>query len=100
MNNSFAVIAALLLSLGEMSRSFEMLIIGRFIMGVDSGKCFINFTGGASLHNHQACATVRRITRVGLKIINTSVNYHFSFLSFLVTPRKQGYRHCLLTKLK
>ncbi|XP_069000600.1 solute carrier family 2, facilitated glucose transporter member 9 [Embiotoca jacksoni] len=36
-NNSFAVIAALLLSFGEMSRSFEMLIIGRLIMGVDSG---------------------------------------------------------------
>uniref|UniRef100_A0A3B4F0X0 Solute carrier family 2, facilitated glucose transporter member 5 n=1 Tax=Pundamilia nyererei TaxID=303518 RepID=A0A3B4F0X0_9CICH len=38
LNNSFAVIAAVLLSLGEMSRSFEMLIIGRLIMGVDSGK--------------------------------------------------------------
>ncbi|XP_030584658.1 solute carrier family 2, facilitated glucose transporter member 9 [Archocentrus centrarchus] len=37
LNNIFAVIAALLLSLGEMSRSFEMLIIGRLIMGVDSG---------------------------------------------------------------
>ncbi|XP_005731448.1 solute carrier family 2, facilitated glucose transporter member 9 [Pundamilia nyererei] len=33
LNNSFAVIAAVLLSLGEMSRSFEMLIIGRLIMG-------------------------------------------------------------------
>ncbi|KAM9408233.1 solute carrier family 2, facilitated glucose transporter member 9 [Pholidichthys leucotaenia] len=37
LNNSFAIAAALLLSLAEMSRSFEMLIIGRFIMGVDSG---------------------------------------------------------------
>uniref|UniRef100_A0A3Q1ASG2 Solute carrier family 2, facilitated glucose transporter member 5 n=1 Tax=Amphiprion ocellaris TaxID=80972 RepID=A0A3Q1ASG2_AMPOC len=37
LNNGFAVIAALLLSLGEKSRSFEMLIIGRLIMGVDSG---------------------------------------------------------------
>lgn len=37
LNNSFAVIAALLLSFGEMSRSFEMLIVGRFIIGVDSG---------------------------------------------------------------
>lgn len=37
LNNGFAVIAALMLSLGEMSRSFEMLIIGRVIMGVDSG---------------------------------------------------------------
>ncbi|KAM4582193.1 solute carrier family 2, facilitated glucose transporter member 9 [Fundulus diaphanus] len=37
LNNCFAVIAALLLSLGEMSRSFEMLIIGRIIMGVNSG---------------------------------------------------------------
>ncbi|KAM6928487.1 solute carrier family 2, facilitated glucose transporter member 9 [Xenentodon cancila] len=36
-NNGFAVIAALLLSLGEMSKSFEMLIIGRIIMGVNSG---------------------------------------------------------------
>ncbi|XP_071350503.1 solute carrier family 2, facilitated glucose transporter member 9 isoform X2 [Trachinotus anak] len=36
-NNSFAVIAALLLSLGEKAKSFEMLIIGRLIMGVDSG---------------------------------------------------------------
>ncbi|XP_013872478.1 solute carrier family 2, facilitated glucose transporter member 9, partial [Austrofundulus limnaeus] len=37
LNNSFAVAAALLLSLGEMSRSFEMLIIGRIIIGVNSG---------------------------------------------------------------
>lgn len=37
LNNSFAVVAALLLSLGEKSHSFEMLIIGRLIMGVDSG---------------------------------------------------------------
>uniref|UniRef100_A0A674DV12 Solute carrier family 2 member 9 n=1 Tax=Salmo trutta TaxID=8032 RepID=A0A674DV12_SALTR len=37
LNNGFAVIAALLLALGEKARSFEMLIIGRFIMGVDSG---------------------------------------------------------------
>ncbi|XP_029682810.1 solute carrier family 2, facilitated glucose transporter member 9 isoform X2 [Takifugu rubripes] len=36
-NNSFAVIAALLMSLGETAKSFEMLIIGRFIIGVDSG---------------------------------------------------------------
>ena len=41
-NNSFAVLAALLLSLGEKAKSFEMLIIGRFIIGVDSGKCFIH----------------------------------------------------------
>ncbi|XP_037831104.1 solute carrier family 2, facilitated glucose transporter member 9 isoform X1 [Kryptolebias marmoratus] len=37
LNNSFAVTAALLLSLGEMSRSFEMLIIGRIVIGVNSG---------------------------------------------------------------
>ncbi|XP_018527038.1 solute carrier family 2, facilitated glucose transporter member 9 [Lates calcarifer] len=37
LNNSFAVIAALLLSLGERAKSFEMLIIGRLIIGVDSG---------------------------------------------------------------
>uniref|UniRef100_A0A4W6G4D5 Major facilitator superfamily (MFS) profile domain-containing protein n=1 Tax=Lates calcarifer TaxID=8187 RepID=A0A4W6G4D5_LATCA len=36
LNNSFAVIAALLLSLGERAKSFEMLIIGRLIIGVDS----------------------------------------------------------------
>ncbi|KAM7401757.1 hypothetical protein PAMP_017045 [Pampus punctatissimus] len=37
LNNSFAMSSALLLSLGERARSFEMLIIGRFIIGVDSG---------------------------------------------------------------
>ncbi|XP_078804149.1 solute carrier family 2, facilitated glucose transporter member 9 isoform X3 [Oryzias latipes] len=37
LNNIFAVIAALLLSLGEISKSFEMLIIGRIVMGVNSG---------------------------------------------------------------
>ncbi|XP_043978729.1 solute carrier family 2, facilitated glucose transporter member 9 isoform X2 [Gambusia affinis] len=37
LNNCFAVTATLLLSLGEMSRSFEMLIIGRIVMGVNSG---------------------------------------------------------------
>ncbi|XP_066498083.1 solute carrier family 2, facilitated glucose transporter member 9 [Hoplias malabaricus] len=36
-NNSLAVIAALLLALGEKAGSFEMLIIGRFIIGMDSG---------------------------------------------------------------
>lgn len=45
LNNSFAVIAALLLSLGEKAKSFEMLIAGRLIIGVDSGK---------SLFTHQA----------------------------------------------
>ncbi|XP_078139792.1 solute carrier family 2, facilitated glucose transporter member 9 [Centroberyx gerrardi] len=37
LNNGFAVIAALLLTLGEKAGSFEMLIVGRLIMGVDSG---------------------------------------------------------------
>ncbi|XP_060898288.1 solute carrier family 2, facilitated glucose transporter member 9 [Labrus mixtus] len=37
LNNVFAIIAALLLSLGERAQSFEMLIIGRLIIGVDSG---------------------------------------------------------------
>ncbi|XP_077428410.1 solute carrier family 2, facilitated glucose transporter member 9 isoform X1 [Vanacampus margaritifer] len=37
LNNVFAVIAALLLTFGERARSFEMLIIGRFIIGIDSG---------------------------------------------------------------
>lgn len=44
-NNSFAVGAALLMSLGETANSFEMLIIGRFIIGVDSGRCFIHYAG-------------------------------------------------------
>uniref|UniRef100_A0A8C9YI23 Solute carrier family 2, facilitated glucose transporter member 5 n=1 Tax=Sander lucioperca TaxID=283035 RepID=A0A8C9YI23_SANLU len=37
LNNIFAVIAALLLTLGERAKSFEMLIIGRLIIGVNSG---------------------------------------------------------------
>ncbi|XP_054472117.1 solute carrier family 2, facilitated glucose transporter member 9 isoform X2 [Anoplopoma fimbria] len=37
LNNSFALIAALLLTLGERAKSFEMLIVGRFIIGIDSG---------------------------------------------------------------
>ena len=41
LNNGFAVIAALLMTFGERAKSFEMLIIGRFIIGVDSGKCLI-----------------------------------------------------------
>uniref|UniRef100_A0A7N6FDW8 Solute carrier family 2, facilitated glucose transporter member 5 n=1 Tax=Anabas testudineus TaxID=64144 RepID=A0A7N6FDW8_ANATE len=36
-NNIFALIAALLLTLGERAKSFEMLIIGRLVIGVDSG---------------------------------------------------------------
>ncbi|XP_073778493.1 solute carrier family 2, facilitated glucose transporter member 9 isoform X1 [Danio rerio] len=36
-NNALAFIAAILLALGEMAGSFEMLIIGRFIIGMDSG---------------------------------------------------------------
>lgn len=45
MNNSFAVAAALLMSLGETASSFEMLIIGRFIIGVDSGRCLVYYAG-------------------------------------------------------
>ncbi|KAM4629830.1 solute carrier family 2, facilitated glucose transporter member 9-like [Polymixia lowei] len=37
LNNIFALTAVLLLSFGELARSFEMLIIGRLIMGVNSG---------------------------------------------------------------
>ncbi|XP_074477665.1 solute carrier family 2, facilitated glucose transporter member 9 isoform X1 [Sebastes fasciatus] len=37
LNNIFALIAAVLLTFGESAKSFEMLIIGRFIIGVDSG---------------------------------------------------------------
>lgn len=40
LDNSLAMVAALLLSLGERASSFEMLIIGRLIIGVNSGKCF------------------------------------------------------------
>ncbi|XP_060757237.1 solute carrier family 2, facilitated glucose transporter member 9 isoform X2 [Neoarius graeffei] len=36
-NNVLAVISALLMALGEKAGSFEMLIIGRFIVGMDSG---------------------------------------------------------------
>ncbi|KAM3877915.1 solute carrier family 2, facilitated glucose transporter member 9 [Diretmus argenteus] len=37
LNNGFAIMAALLLTLGEKAGSFEMLIIGRLIIGVNSG---------------------------------------------------------------
>ncbi|XP_055365005.1 solute carrier family 2, facilitated glucose transporter member 9 isoform X4 [Betta splendens] len=37
LNNVFALAAALLLTLGERAKSFEMLIVGRLIIGVDSG---------------------------------------------------------------
>ncbi|CAL8338111.1 unnamed protein product [Lota lota] len=37
LNNCFAVIAAVFLTLGEKAGSFEMLLVGRLIMGVDSG---------------------------------------------------------------
>ncbi|XP_061107973.1 solute carrier family 2, facilitated glucose transporter member 9 [Conger conger] len=36
-NNIFAVIAALMMALGERAGSFEMIILGRFVIGVDSG---------------------------------------------------------------
>lgn len=38
LNNVFAVTAALLMSLSLLAGSFEMLILGRIIMGVDAGK--------------------------------------------------------------
>uniref|UniRef100_A0A8B9PA32 Solute carrier family 2, facilitated glucose transporter member 5 n=1 Tax=Apteryx owenii TaxID=8824 RepID=A0A8B9PA32_APTOW len=37
LNNVFAVVAALLMSLSSLAGSFEMLILGRIIMGVDAG---------------------------------------------------------------
>ncbi|XP_068799487.1 solute carrier family 2, facilitated glucose transporter member 9 isoform X6 [Struthio camelus] len=37
LNNVFAVVAALLMSLSSLAGSFEMLILGRVIMGVDAG---------------------------------------------------------------
>ncbi|GCB67058.1 hypothetical protein scyTo_0012091 [Scyliorhinus torazame] len=36
-NNGFAILAALLMSLSETAASFEMLIVGRFIIGVSGG---------------------------------------------------------------
>ncbi|XP_038601031.1 solute carrier family 2, facilitated glucose transporter member 9 isoform X2 [Tachyglossus aculeatus] len=36
-NNAFAVLAALLMACSPLAGSFEMLILGRFIMGVDGG---------------------------------------------------------------
>ncbi|XP_039767872.1 solute carrier family 2, facilitated glucose transporter member 9 isoform X2 [Ornithorhynchus anatinus] len=36
-NNAFAVLAALLMATSPLAGSFEMLILGRFIMGVDGG---------------------------------------------------------------
>lgn len=40
LNNVFAVTAALLMSLSLLAGSFEMLILGRVIMGVDAGKLY------------------------------------------------------------
>ncbi|XP_030047046.1 solute carrier family 2, facilitated glucose transporter member 9 [Microcaecilia unicolor] len=37
LNNLFAIVAALLMSLSQLSGYFELLIVGRFIMGVDGG---------------------------------------------------------------
>ncbi|XP_039607422.1 solute carrier family 2, facilitated glucose transporter member 9 isoform X2 [Polypterus senegalus] len=37
LNNIFAIISSLFLTFGESARSFEMLILGRLIIGVDSG---------------------------------------------------------------
>ncbi|KAL4630202.1 solute carrier family 2, facilitated glucose transporter member 9 isoform X1 [Arapaima gigas] len=37
LNNGFTFLAALFLGLGETARSFEMLILGRFLIGVGSG---------------------------------------------------------------
>ncbi|XP_064419939.1 solute carrier family 2, facilitated glucose transporter member 9 [Latimeria chalumnae] len=36
-NNTFAVVAVLLMSLSEVAGSFEMLMLGRFIIGIDGG---------------------------------------------------------------
>ncbi|XP_078263411.1 solute carrier family 2, facilitated glucose transporter member 9 isoform X2 [Rhinoraja longicauda] len=37
LNNGFAILAALLMSLSENALSFEMLIVGRFVIGVNGG---------------------------------------------------------------
>ncbi|XP_067847617.1 solute carrier family 2, facilitated glucose transporter member 9 isoform X2 [Heptranchias perlo] len=37
LNNGFAILAALLMSLSETADSFEMLIVGRFLIGVNGG---------------------------------------------------------------
>lgn len=40
LNNIFAVIAALLMGFSSLAGSFEMLILGRIIMGIDAGKLY------------------------------------------------------------
>lgn len=37
-NNGFAILASLLMACSLQSGAFEMLIVGRFIMGVDGGE--------------------------------------------------------------
>ncbi|XP_043918530.1 solute carrier family 2, facilitated glucose transporter member 9 isoform X2 [Protopterus annectens] len=37
LNNAFAVVASLLMALSEIASSFEMLILGRFVVGIDAG---------------------------------------------------------------
>lgn len=64
-NNGFAILAALLLALGEKAKSFEMLIIGRFIVGVDSGKRALPVKAGwlnASATSVRVCYVVETST--------------------------------------
>lgn len=39
MNNLFAFIGGSLMGLSKLCRSFEMLILGRFVIGAYCGKC-------------------------------------------------------------
>lgn len=75
MNNVFAVIAALLLTLAERGKSFEMLIIGRLIIGVDSGKSlfYSPFT--------RLCANVTvKLMKVSLKTNTLAERLYSNFL--------------------
>lgn len=37
LNNVFAIVAALLMALSRLAGTFELIILGRFIMGIDGG---------------------------------------------------------------
>lgn len=45
-NNSFAVLAAVLMGLSSLTAAFELLIAGRFIAGINAGDInYINYRG-------------------------------------------------------
>uniref|UniRef100_A0A7N9AZV8 Solute carrier family 2 member 9, like 2 n=1 Tax=Mastacembelus armatus TaxID=205130 RepID=A0A7N9AZV8_9TELE len=79
LNNIFALIASLLLTLGEKAKSFEMLIIGRLIIGVDSGKSLC--THHLSNHVHRSFWIPSSFV-VFMASLVSRWNYLFSFLAF------------------